>query len=229
MNFFPRWQIAGSLLSLEILKLTGFLLMLLDHSNRFLSFPGAEWAQQAGRLCFPIFALVLGMGLQPGQPAGRRGTFLRLLGWATIAQACILPLIVVGAHAPELNVIFTLAAGVALVHGVELVERREWWRGGAIMFAAFVFSEYAEFGVMGALLVWAGWRGRWVPVLGVLGVLAVLQASIVPMFTPVAFFAASAMFGAERWRAPRMLFGVAYAAHFAVLSVVVLWLSRAGA
>lgn len=112
----PRFD-GGTLTALKWLALA---LMTVDHIDAFLY--GRELATQVGRLVFPIFAVIVGYNLaRPTlDAAGRRRLLRRLLAFGLLALPFHAEL--TGAPYPfpvPLNILFTFAAVVAVVHALE--------------------------------------------------------------------------------------------------------------
>lgn len=206
--------------------------MILDHANRWLwsrSFPALD---EAGRLVFPLFAMVVGFGLAGRRPASTADLFWRLVALAVAAQFACLPLDLMGLRSGRLNVLWTLAAGLLLVHGT----KRAGGGGVAVAAVGFVLSWFSEYGPPGAVLVWAAWRAEersdwtsqlllWVA----LGALAMMQRMIGPLLVPAFVAIAMWMCGDERMRSPRMLFGLGYVLQFAAFALLAWWAASAGA
>lgn len=139
---------------LEAIKWLAFLLMVGDHLARY-ALPGlgpVPWL--LGRLVFPLFAIALGVGVSRRRDLHELAG--RLVLWGCVAQGATL---VAVPQFHQLNVLFTFAAGVALVQlararGRALIARI----AGAV--AIGVASVLVEYGTVGVLLVacavWAG-------------------------------------------------------------------------
>lgn len=172
---------------------------------------------EAGRVVFPLFAISLGLGIRSLSADRLRGVVVRLLLLAVLAQLAAYPLQAAGVRGDWLNVCVTLASGVALVWADGL---RGWQRVAVVLVAFFVCLP-AEYGFVGAAVVWACARGRagWLVVL--LGVLSVYQLTPVPMLALLMVAVTVASFRGEYCRAPRRLFGWAYVLQFVGFSFVV--------
>ncbi|MGV3742896.1 MAG: TraX family protein, partial [Burkholderiaceae bacterium] len=140
---------------LEALKYLALVLMVLDHANRFVlgsSVPGFFYL---GRLAFPLFAVVLGWNLaRPGLiDSGAAARVLKRLllfgAIATIPYAGML-----GYHWWQLNILFTLAAGTAVIL---LIAKRS---AASMVLAAILFAisgmavDYAWYGVAVCVASW---------------------------------------------------------------------------
>ena len=98
----------------EALKWIGLGSMFCDHIGRhLLGMPHESWAFIAGRLAFPLFALVLALNLaREGDRAERCArTTVRLAVWGAVA---LLPSIWARGDPLMLNVLFTLSLGAAV-------------------------------------------------------------------------------------------------------------------
>lgn len=192
--------------------------MVLDHLNRYLWWHQG-WIEQAARVVFPFFAIVLGAGLRRDEAGERAMRQIWVLsGWGVLAQLAVLPLVVGGVRDSALmNVLFTLAAGCALVGTWELpkVVRALCW---VLALAAACLCEYGPFG---ALLVFFAWRGSWAGLAACVLYLAVSQLSFVPLAVP--FFIWLVGLWCEReapMRSPRRLFAAGYVAQWGLVSLL---------
>lgn len=183
--------------------------MLLDHLNSYLLGGAHEWMWQAGRIVFPIFALVLGVGI-----SARGGDLwrlvVRILALAAVAELAAWPLVADGVRPAFLNVCFTLGAGVLLVQA----DRERGWRRHVAVGLALVLSWGAEYGFLGAALVWAAARRSWAWVYVLLGVLALWQGSPVPLLAVLAVWWCDREAAGLAVRGWRMAFGAGYVAQF---------------
>ena len=102
-------------LALELAKYSAFLLMLLDHLNAYLLGGAHSWMWELGRVVFPMFAVVLGLGLRGAGPGRVLEVAKRIAVVAVVAEACAWPLLDAGVRPMYLNVCVTLAAGCLLV------------------------------------------------------------------------------------------------------------------
>jgi len=114
---------------LDAAKIVAIVLMLADHVMLALPDPWPAWGYLIGRPCVPIFAFTIAVRLSDGGPDRSARMLARLLFWGVATQPIYHALI--GALSPRLNVLFTLAVGVALIHLVRT--RRYIW---AILLAA---------------------------------------------------------------------------------------------
>ena len=140
---------------LEALKCLALILMVLDHANRFVLGGSVPAFFYLGRLAFPLFAAVLGWNLaRPGlidSGAGARVLKRMLLfgAIATIPYAGML-----GYHWWQLNILFTLAAGTAVIL---LIAKRS---AASAILAVILFAvsgvtvDYAWYGVALCVASW---------------------------------------------------------------------------
>lgn len=122
--------------TMEALKWLAVILMTLDHANRHLLHFAHPWMYNAGRLAFPLFVFVLAYNL--ARPTAVGGTVAirvlqRLLPFAVISSLPYAELNMAGIGPLPLNVLFTLAAGTAIV---ALIECPTKWR---TLLAVFLF------------------------------------------------------------------------------------------
>lgn len=190
--------------------------MLVDHANSYLLGGSQPWMYQAGRVVFPAFAIVLGLGIAQMRDDRLAALVLRLLVFALLAELCAAPLVAAGVREPALNVVYTLAAGVALVLG----ERAPgiWARGVSIALAVAI-SWPAEYGLIGAGLVWAVATRRGGFELALVAALCVWQATPMPFLVYALLEACGRAFAWEQVTAPRGLFAALYCLQFAGLSL----------
>lgn len=137
--------------NLDVLKWVGASAMLVDHVWLYV-FGATYWSEAAGSLAFPLFALALAEGVRNQNDASRNRTMVRLLVGALVAQLA-LELV---RHGLPLNVIFTLAAGVALDSAARVRTRS----CAAVAIAALVVvGALCEYAYPGVLFVFA--VARW--------------------------------------------------------------------
>lgn len=204
-----------------VVKLVALGLMVLDHLDWGLFESALGIHDTIGRAVFPLFALTLGRSAILGPP----GHLLRVVAprmalVGAVASVAYVPLF--GVY--PLNVMFTLAAGVAMV----ALLRMGWGFVAGVVFAVGgALVDYQWFGLACiAVAAWAFARSR-LPVAGVLAVMALL---LVPVngslwaLLAVPLFALASMFNGP---APRLkwLFYAAYPWHLALLALA----SRGGA
>jgi hypothetical protein len=129
---------------IEWLKWLGLGLMLCDHLPRVLSLTPNLWYYLLGRSTMPLFCLALGAGLALRLSPQVQ---LRILLAALVSQP--LYYLVFGLPLDCLNVLFTLQAGVAMVH---LLAAPGWPRLGLTALSC-LFLPFSDFGLQGAILV----------------------------------------------------------------------------
>jgi hypothetical protein len=122
-------------------------LMVLDHANRFVLDDGMPSFSYLGRLAFPLFATILGWNL------ARPGLLDSGAGSRMVKRMCLFGLAaaipyagMLGYHWWQLNILFTLAAGAAIV---SLIHRRQ---TATIALAVVVF-------ILSGMLVDYAWSG----------------------------------------------------------------------
>lgn len=201
--------------------------MLVDHVNRYLWSLQHPWMNEAGRLVYPLFAMVLGIGIRTAQAGRLRRLLGSLLALAVVSELAIVPLVSLGLRDYG-NVIWTLAAGVLLVHAVQRSQASP-VVGLVLAFVAFAICWQTEYGPPGAALVWAVWSRRLWAVLLVLALLSVMQGTVMPMLAPVFVILSEWLAGEQRYRSPRLMFGALYAGHFAVLGIGLLLMAQRSA
>ena len=161
----------------NFLKLIAFGLMIADHVHYVFFNRNLEWLYWLSRLVFPIFALVVAQNLEHHRANPRRYT-LRLIVYGIIAQ----PFYWLCFHIQQLNVMFTLASGIAVWWLLEISKTRKTHRlvryGLAVVIAACL--PLFEFGWAGVLAVpvfaalmrrgaWWDWLSNFVLAFGIVG------------------------------------------------------------
>lgn len=212
---------AARLMSGEVLKYVGFLLMLVDHANRYLLL-GHPWMAQAGRFVFPIFAMVLGMGLRGASHVKLERLWWSLIGLGVVAELVALPLVWEGLRSHlELNVVFTMAAGCVFVWA-RVIEGAPGWIRWMAVCAGVAGSLFSEYGPVGAALVYAAYSMRPSLLLACLGWLSLSQLTLVPFGALVMVWGVSWWCGSRLVGSWRRMFGWLYVGQFAVFSALVL-------
>lgn len=215
---------------LEALKWAGMAAMFCDHIGRhLLGMPHESWAFIAGRLAFPLFALVLALNLaREGDRAGRcaRATG-RLFAWGAVS---VLPSIWARGDPAMLNVLFTLGLGAALCWMLESPAHAGWRALACVAIAAA--SWFVEFGTGGVFLVAAAYlyatqRGAGLAAVVALLVLATGWLNAIfggwPAFfgtlasLPVAWLARHLPLRVPRWQ---LLFYLIYPTHLALIGAL---------
>ncbi|HEL4242961.1 conjugal transfer protein [Stenotrophomonas maltophilia] len=135
----------------ELLKWLAVILMTGDHVAKVIYGGYVPGLSEAGRVAFPLFALVMAYNLaQPGADVIK--SVRRLVLWGAIAQP--VHALVFGYWLP-LNILLTFALSAAAVYAAS---RRNWI---VLAFAAAVlpaFVDYQWSGVGFVLLAWLGFR-----------------------------------------------------------------------
>lgn len=140
--------------NLDVLKWLGAAAMVADHVGLYVVGPSV-WSEAVGALAFPLFAVALAEGTAGQHVASRVRTLHRLCLGALAAQFALLT---VRDFAP-LNVIFTLAAGVAIDTAVRYDMPTA--RRVALLVAAVAVCFWAEYLHVGAAFVAVlCWRSR---------------------------------------------------------------------
>lgn len=137
----------------EWLKWSALVLMTADHVNKVLLGGTQPWMTEAARVVFPIFAVVLVYNVLQGDRQTARRALNRLLVAAVIAQP--FHALAFGYWLP-LNVLFTLALGLRIIHSPLHV--------GVILFAfggLFVDYQWAGLSVMVATAWMLRHPGHW--------------------------------------------------------------------
>lgn len=209
-----RYDLTQSPAAWLAIKLVALALMVADHADWGLYGSELGIHETAGRVVFPLFALVLGRSVTLGDPRHLlRVVVPRMLGVGVVASFAYVPLF--GWY--PLNVMFTLAAGVAMVAA---------WRAGWMLVAVSIFAsagllvDYQWFGLACvALSAWA-FTTRLLPVPAVLAVMALLLLPVngnlsASMAVLVAWLATYLQGPAPRLK---WLFYAAYPGHLAVLA-----------
>lgn len=99
---------------LEAAKLAAILLMVADHTLYAVPEPWRSTGYLLGRPCIPIFVFIIVTRLAQGGPERSARMLARLLLWGIVAQPIYYGLS--DAFTIKLNVLLTLAIGVALTH-----------------------------------------------------------------------------------------------------------------
>lgn len=194
----------------EILKWLAVILMTGDHVAKVIYGGYVPGLSEAGRVAFPLFALVMAFNLaQPGVDAVK--SVRRLFVWGVIAQP--VHALAFGYCLP-LNILLTFALCAAAVYAIS--ERR--WV--VLAFAAAVlpaFVDYQWSGVAFVLLAWLGFRtGRPLLVLAGFVPLCIFNGNL---WALVALPVVVGMSGV-RWQLPRgrWAFYGYYVGHLALLA-----------
>ena len=130
----------------ELLKWLALVLMTGDHAAKVLAGGYLPVFSEAGRVAFPVFALVMAYNLATGADAGK--SMRRLALWGVIAQP--VHALAFGSALP-LNVLLSFALAAACVLSVQ---RRHWLLLALLAGPLALLVDYAW---PGQLLVLAGW------------------------------------------------------------------------
>ncbi len=140
--------------TLEALKWLALVLMTLDHINKFLYAGMLPFAFEAGRLVMPLFAFILGFNMARPQAMAREvqvRTIGRLLVFGLLATP---PFVVLLGWWP-LNILFTLATSVAIIHLLERGGMKQQIAALALFGVAGLVVEFAWFGMLCCVSAWA--------------------------------------------------------------------------
>jgi hypothetical protein len=151
----PRLKLEDG--TIEALKWCALVLMTLDHVNKYLFNATLPVAFEVGRLCLPIFVILLAFNLaRPG--AIERGAYLRTMTrLAVIGALASVPFIALGGLAGgwwPLNILFTL---LLITMGLYLIEK-----GGAVNISlstvlVLIGGAFVEYWWMAVALGLASW------------------------------------------------------------------------
>ncbi len=138
----------------ELLKWLAVILMTGDHVAKVIYGGYVPGLSEAGRVAFPLFALVMAYNLaQPGADVGK--SVRRLAMWGVIAQP--VHAVAFGYWLP-LNILLTFSLSALVIYAVE---RRQ---SAVVVMAAGVLPlvvDYQWAGVGFVLLAWLGFRTGW--------------------------------------------------------------------
>jgi hypothetical protein len=211
-----------------MLKLGALALMCADHVHFVFFGRPLEWLYWFSRLVFPIFALIAAHNLEHHHANPQR-YISRLLLYGVIAQ----PFYWFCFHVPQLNVLFTLAANIAMWWLLQTLKARgvhAWLRCGITLTLASSLP-FLEFGWAGmlAMPVYAALmrRGAWwdwlVAFVLAFGIVGFTTPWIMPMVAVVLWALASRLPTSPSPRAKPWMQHAAYAfypAHLAVIALI---------
>lgn len=145
------WRLARDT-ALDLLKWLAFASMLLDHLRHL--WPERFWLFVPGRLAFPFFCLILAANLvRPRQGPPDRAARMRYLGWLLgFALLSEWPYRLLVEQPGSLNVLPTLALGLAVANGVWRHAWPDRLLGGVALLLAVLLREHLMFDVPGVLL-----------------------------------------------------------------------------
>jgi hypothetical protein len=222
----PRTYSDGQL---ELLKWIALASMFIDHFGRhLLGVADATWVFGAGRVAFPLFAMVLGLNLaRPGDRAGRAArSTLRLAIWCAIS---VVPSVLTRGEPGVVNVFGTLGLGAALCWVIE--SRAAMPLRVAACIGIGIASAHVEFGLPGVFLVGTifMWRAQQCPEAALLAILLLLATAwlnsttggLYGLFGTLACVPMAWMVRHMPARVPRMklLFYFIYPIHLALIGV----------
>ncbi|RYE72867.1 MAG: conjugal transfer protein TraX [Oxalobacteraceae bacterium] len=161
--------LAFSEASLNAAKWLALVLMIIDHSNKYIFGGSVHWMFALGRISMPLFAFTLGYNLaRPGMliNGGYRRLSIRLAIFGLLATA---PFIVVNklAHGWPLNMMFTLLVAVVTAWMLDTGKRVQSTAAWLVFAWAGALGEYWWPAISLSLCVWAYQRKpSGAPVLG---------------------------------------------------------------
>ena len=136
----------------ELLKWLAVILMTGDHVAKVIYGGYVPGLSEAGRVAFPLFALVMAYNLaQPGANVAK--SVRRLALWGVIAQP--VHALAFGYWLP-LNILLTFALCAAAVYAID---RRQWIPVAVALIVLPAFVDYQWAGVGFAVLAWMWFRG----------------------------------------------------------------------
>jgi hypothetical protein len=153
---FPPPQITLSDGMVELMKFLALVLMVLDHTNRFVLDNGMPSFFYLGRLAFPLFATILGWNLaRPGLLESGAGSRM-LKRMCLFGLAAAIPYAgMLGYHWWQLNILFTLAAGAAIVLLIQMRHVAAVVLAVALFIVSGMLVDYAWSGVAVCIASWA--------------------------------------------------------------------------
>lgn len=172
--------------ALEVAKWLALLSMTVDHWGKIAAPEHLTATHLIGRISFPLFAWIVGTRLAVSPELGNR-YLRRLVPWAVVSQPVF---VVAGRSWSELNILATLALGVAATLVLRDRAARFSFRSTALFALIGLTSWFAEFGPLGVAAVpttaiLAGRQlGLGVWAAGPLGLLANLRNAVPPLALP---------------------------------------------
>jgi TraX protein len=209
-------------LAQDVLRVTAITSMVMDHVNRVFFSEGILVFTLAGRLAFPLFALLIAHNIHDRGVSWRRYV-LPLLIAGVAAQLPFMKL-----FAPQLNIMFTLLLGVLIEPGARFLERKFAKGSGPYIWALAALPnlvmDYPLLGVwvvpVAGFLVERGQWWHWVALLG----LSLFTNQFSPqtftvLLLPILVWGA-AMLEGERLTVPRWFWYGFYPLHLFILAVL---------
>lgn len=145
----PRFVLSDGML--EALKWVALLLMVLDHTNKYLYAGKLPWAYEAGRLVMPLFGCVIAYNLARSSDRTVIGRTMKRLFWFGLAAA---PMYYALVGIWPLNVLFTLLVSAAVI---ALLDRGGAWNRTAAVFVFALGGALVEFWWPAVTFVVAMW------------------------------------------------------------------------
>jgi hypothetical protein len=212
---------------LDWAKLTAIVLMAASHTMLAFDAPVSHWGHWIGRPCVPVFAYLIVARLSVRPPERGVAMIGRLVVWGLIAQPIYT--ILRGDPVIFLNVMFTLATGVALM----VTAARQWTLATIlILAAALVFTDRLDGGGLAALAMLAGWTLYRRSPQGALAAVVALTAlhnalldwtdwvAVLSDLVAAPIVLASRALPAPPFRVPGLLFYAFYAVHLGVIWLI---------
>lgn len=147
--------------TVEVVKWVALLLMIGGHTNAVVFDRQWAWPNEIGRAAFPGFAFAFGYAISrvPDQrwPAVVRRVGLRLMG---IGLLCV-PLTHLAFRLESwwsLNIMFTFAAGLAMIWGIKRGDTVGWVVAGVVFMLSGVLVEFMWPGVLLVVAMWASFQ-----------------------------------------------------------------------
>ena len=210
--------------TLEALKWIGVAAMLGDHVNKALFGGELPVLTEIGRIAFPLFALVFGYNLARGNPQWQltyRRTLRRLLLFGVLA----FPFIVLAFQRWDLlplNILFTLAIGLALVWCIRRNDVTGALLGSVLFLGGGLLVEFYWPGLLLIVACWACFArpgvAAWLGAFASLALLTLVNGNAYALLAvPVAWIVAQLPIALPRHR---WFFYAFYPAHLAVLAAL---------
>jgi hypothetical protein len=215
--------------ALELAKWMALFSMTADHWGKIVAPEHLVATHLIGRVSFPLFVWIVGTRLSLSPELG--GRYLRrLVPWAVVSQPVF---VVAGRPWSELNILATLALGVAAALALRDLVARPAFGRMALLAAIALVSWFAEFGPLGVAAVPATallarrelGAGAWAA--GPLGLLANLRSTLPPIAvqdlaalvaTPLAHLSLAS--GVRLPRLPTQAFYAYYPIHLYALHLI---------
>ena len=144
--------------TIEALKWLAVILMVIDHTNKYLANASFRWAFDAGRVCLPLFCFVLAYNLtRVGvlEDGGYRRVMKRTALVGTIATPIFILLGGLGLGWWPLNIMFTLCVATLMLFFVARRGRLNMTYAVLVFVIGGIFVEYWWFALGMVLACWA--------------------------------------------------------------------------